>query len=67
MHNGEILRKRYIKNNDFMSRAIRDRNLLRDSIYVVTTTRTRTMQSAVALLYGFVPNFHLPEVCQAYC
>lgn len=62
MHNGEILRKRYIKNNNFLSSPLHDRNLLRDNIHVVTTTRTRTMQSAVALLYGLIPNFRLPEV-----
>lgn len=62
IHNGKVLRRRYIERHNFLRNALQDRKQLQKAIHAVTTTRTRTMQSAVGFLYGLLPDFHLYEV-----
>nr|XP_039247844.1 2-phosphoxylose phosphatase 1-like isoform X2 [Styela clava] len=62
IHNGEILRKMYIQNHNLLAEAIKNKAEIANKILVVSTTRSRTVQSAIAFLYGLIPDFHLDQV-----
>lgn len=53
-----------VRNGLFLQNRYREHDLYKDSmdIHVTTTTYTRTFQTAVAFLYGFMPHLNLSSV-----
>nr|XP_002126983.1 2-phosphoxylose phosphatase 1 isoform X1 [Ciona intestinalis] len=72
LHNGLMLREAYIRKHKLVDPATQDK-----FVYVRSTHVRRTFQSAVAFLYGFLPNYHLqdipitftmgPTFCEKHC
>uniref|UniRef100_H2YRM6 2-phosphoxylose phosphatase 1 n=1 Tax=Ciona savignyi TaxID=51511 RepID=H2YRM6_CIOSA len=72
LHNGLLLREAYVQKHKLL-----DAFMLNETIYVRSTHVRRTYQSAVAFLYGFVPDYHFkkipitftnsPKFCENHC
>ncbi|KAM9468848.1 2-phosphoxylose phosphatase 1 [Clarias gariepinus] len=57
LKNGELLRQTYLKHHKLLPSDWSSQQL-----WVETTARSRTLQSGLALLYGFLPNFDWSKV-----